>query len=207
MNTKPITINKKSMAVFSFTLLIYLSGFVSIIPHTIGITQSAGYPIVLQNMICVLAGILLGGPQGAAAVGLFLMFGALGLPVFSSTSFLATQGMERLTGPTGGFIIGYFLAAAVAGFILGPPTQEKPSIKKLIKAVLVGFALIYLVGIINFLSVKGFSLSIQNVKTVFTSLVLPYLPFDVIKIISTVLIAYFFRPSLTRIIFSPTNTV
>lgn len=82
----------------------YVTGFVSVDPAALGITGSSGFPIVLQNMSAVCAGILLGGPQGAAAVGLYIMLGALGLPVFSTGSITTLQGIARLTGESGGFI-------------------------------------------------------------------------------------------------------
>ena len=85
---KAVKVNKTSLVVILFSILLYLSSFLYIEPSTIGIVNSAGFPIVLQNMIAVCAGILLGGPQGTASVGLYIMLGALGLPVFSSGPFL-----------------------------------------------------------------------------------------------------------------------
>ena len=67
-------------------------------------------PIVLQNAFAVLAGLLLGPIQGAGAVGLFLIAGALGLPVFSG----GKGGFAVFAGPTGGYLAGYFFAALVA---------------------------------------------------------------------------------------------
>ena len=63
-------------------------------------------PIVLQNLFTVLAGLILGPALGAAAVALYLAAGIIGAPVFAG----ATGGIVRLIGPTGGFLIGYFLA-------------------------------------------------------------------------------------------------
>jgi len=71
-------------------------------------------PITLQNAFAIMAGLLLGPLQGAGAVGLFLLAGALGLPVFSG----GKGGLAIITGPTGGYLAGYFIGALVAGFAL-----------------------------------------------------------------------------------------
>ena len=60
-------------------------------------------PIVLQNAFAIMAGLLLGPLQGAGAVGIFLILGALGLPVFSG----GRGGIAVLTGPTAGVITSY----------------------------------------------------------------------------------------------------
>jgi biotin transport system substrate-specific component len=204
---KAVKINKTSLAVILFSILLYLSGFLYMDPAKLGIIDSAGFPIVMQNMIAVCAGILLGGPQGSAAVGLYLMIGALGLPVFGSGPFSEIQGLARLTGQSGGFLLGYFFAAAASGFIMGKPLNEKPSVKKLIKASAAGYALIYIFGISQFLSLKGFTLSLQNIKAVFTVLILPYLPLDLVKLTATVLLGFFFRPLAARTFFSSSEKI
>jgi biotin transporter BioY len=140
---------KKSLLVLSFTVLIYLSSFFHISPEIFGFYNFAQYPIVLQNMSAVLAGVLLGGTQGAGAVGLYLVLGALGLPLFSKSALIQTQGFERLSGESGGFLVAYFVASLVSGLILKNPKNEKQDIKKIIKATVLGYALIWLLGDIS----------------------------------------------------------
>jgi biotin transport system substrate-specific component len=70
-------------------------------------------PIVLQNMIVILAGLLLGPAKGTASVALFLFVGAIGFPVFSG----GRGGLAHFAGPTGGYLAGYLLAAFVAGLV------------------------------------------------------------------------------------------
>ena len=68
-------------------------------------------PIVLQNMFVYLAGLLLGGRWGLASVGVYLLAGACGLPVFAG----GLGGISRLIGPTGGYLIGYLPAVFLNG--------------------------------------------------------------------------------------------
>lgn len=189
--------NKTSLLVFSFAFLLYLSSFAQISPEFFGFYNFAQYPIVLQNMIAVLSGILLGGTQGAGAVGLYLALGAIGLPVFSKSSLVQTQGFERLMSESGGFLVGYFLASLVAGLILKNPNNEKQSLKKIIKATLIAYALIWLLGILQYIHVKGFQFSFSALKTLYFVLIQPYVFFDLIKIIFTIILGFFLRPKLS----------
>jgi biotin transport system substrate-specific component len=101
-------------------------------------------PAVLQNFFALLAGLLLGPLRGGAAVGLYLIAGALGAPVFAG----AAGGLVYLMGPTGGYLLGYFLAALSAGLIAGKPRLDKtPSRKRLILAVVTGLLVIYIPGV------------------------------------------------------------
>ena len=69
-------------------------------------------PLTLQPMLVVLAGLLLGPVDAAAAMTLYLMAGAAGLPVFTP---FGAPGLARLLGPTGGYLLAYPVAAAVTG--------------------------------------------------------------------------------------------
>ena len=70
-------------------------------------------PIVLQNLFVFLAGLLLGARWGLASMGIYLLVGALGIPVFSG----GRGGIAHFMGPTGGYLIGYVVAVFLAGFI------------------------------------------------------------------------------------------
>jgi biotin transport system substrate-specific component len=60
--------------------------------------------------------LLLGSRRGFAALALYLVEGACGLPVFSPSIVLGV-GIARILGPTGGFLLAYPLVAFVAGYI------------------------------------------------------------------------------------------
>ena len=92
-----------------FAALTAACGFISIpVPGT-------PIPIVLQNMMVVLNGMLLGPFLGTAANLVFIFAGLLGLPVFNG----GTGGIAKLMSPTGGFIIGYAISALLSGLSSG----------------------------------------------------------------------------------------
>jgi len=70
-------------------------------------------PIVLQNLFVLLAGLLLGSRWGLASMGLYLLAGSIGLPVFSG----GRGGLAHFLGPTGGYLIGFAVEAWLVGFI------------------------------------------------------------------------------------------
>lgn len=78
--------------------------------------EVARYPVpyTLQTLFVLLAGAFLGARNGALSQVLYLSAGALGAPVFSSFGF----GVERLFGPTGGYLLAFPAAAAVVGWLI-----------------------------------------------------------------------------------------
>jgi len=102
-------------------------------------------PIVLQNLFALLAGLILGPVMGGAAVALYLLAGLLGLPVFAG----GTGGIARFAGPTGGFLVGYLLAAISAGAIVGrPDVNTKVPLLRIIAAVIIGLLIVYVPGVV-----------------------------------------------------------
>jgi biotin transport system substrate-specific component len=71
-------------------------------------------PVSLAPLAVVLVGGLLGARTGAAALVTYLAMGALGLPVFAPVGL---PGAARLFGPTGGYLLAYPVAAALAGTV------------------------------------------------------------------------------------------
>ena len=187
-----------------FAALIAVSGFIAFpLPGT-------PVPIVLQNMMPILASGLLGGLYGTASTVLFLITGLLGLPVFSG----GRGGLTHLLGPTGGFLIGYLAAAAFLIIFFRKPgakdlalvsSGKNNSIKlinylKIIAASFSGFALIYVFGIARFMQLTN--------RGLFESLSLaciPYLPGDFIKMILVSALIYKLRPVTARYFLEPSS--
>ena len=72
-------------------------------------------PATLQSLVVLLLGALGGPALGVASVGAYLAQGAAGLPVFAG----GKAGLAVLLGPTAGFLLGFVLAAWLAGFARG----------------------------------------------------------------------------------------
>lgn len=72
-------------------------------------------PLTLQNFGVLAVGLMLGSRRGFAALALYLVEGAFGLPVFSPSAL--GGGIAQMLGPTGGFLMAYPAVAFVAGWI------------------------------------------------------------------------------------------
>ena len=70
-------------------------------------------PLSLVNFAVILVGLVMGAKRGFAALVLYLVEGAAGLPVFSPTG---PGGILQLIGPTGGFLMAYPFVALLAGW-------------------------------------------------------------------------------------------
>ena len=71
-------------------------------------------PITMQTYVVLTLGALFGWRLGAATLAAYLAEGAVGLPVFAGTPANAI-GLAYVTGPTGGYLAGYFAAVLVVG--------------------------------------------------------------------------------------------
>jgi biotin transport system substrate-specific component len=72
---------------------------------------AAGVPVTMQTFGVLVLAMLLGPARGTAAVLAYLAQGAAGLPVFANTG----AGLAYMAGPTGGYLVGFVLAAALVG--------------------------------------------------------------------------------------------
>ena len=98
-------------------------------------------PITGQTFAVLLVGTSLGALLGLASLGLYLFVGALGAPVFADR----TSGWDVITGPTGGYIVGFVLAAVLAGFLA--QRRWDRHFNSAVAAMLSGNVVIYLVGL------------------------------------------------------------
>jgi biotin transport system substrate-specific component len=138
-------------------------------------------PIVLQNYFVLLAGLLLGARWGASAVAVYVLLGAIGLPVFHG----GKAGIGHLLGPTGGYLAGFVAAAFVAGWI-AERAGDRASGR--IAAVLAGTLVIYLFGVPW---LKAVTLLSWN-KALVAGMV-PFLPGDALKATAAVLTVRTFK--------------
>ena len=143
-------------------------------------------PIVLANLFVFLAGLLLGSRWALVSMGLYLLLGAMGIPVFSG----GRGGLAHFVGPTGGYLVGYALAAWIIGWISG---KSRGNVILEGIAVLAGGLSIYGLGV-PWLKM-GAHLSWSK------ALVVGFVPFifgDLVKGCAAIAVAHAIRPSLRR---------
>ena len=126
-------------------------------------------PLTLQTLAVLAIGAAYGARLGAATIALYVLEGAVGLPVFAEMKF----GLATLMGPTGGYLLGFILAAAVVGWLAERGFDR--SVPKMLIAMLVGAAVLYVPGL---LWLNGFVGSFE--KTLAVGF-LPFLLGDLIK--------------------------
>lgn len=127
--------NVKKMALVAlFSALMVVGAFLKI--------PNPFFPVffTFQGVFCAFAGLLLGAKLGAAAVGLYIVMGLAGLPVFS-----APAGPQYIFNPTFGFLLGFLAAAWIIGKISEMKTEF--TIGKAFIASFSGLLAIYTAGI------------------------------------------------------------
>lgn len=164
-------------------------------------------PIVLQNALCVLTGIILGGWLAGLPTLVFILVGLVGLPVYSG----GTSGIAVLMGPTGGFFPGYLIGAVLAGIIAGKPSvaEKKEGWKRVLKvvlAMLAGMVVLYIPGVLWFAhwAVSAGKVPAEKSVMAYTmaACVIPYIPGDIIKMVICVPVALAVRPVLAQYLYS-----
>lgn len=98
-------------------------------------------PVTGQTLGALVAGGLLGAWRGAGSLGLYLFAGALGMPVFAG----GAAGVERLAGPTGGYLAGLAAAAGIAGWLVERGWAR--SVPRALAAMLAASAAVFALGV------------------------------------------------------------
>ena len=99
-------------------------------------------PISAVTFGVLLVGASYGAARGAAALALYVLVGALGAPFYAPGE---TEGVARLLGPTGGYLLSYPLAAALTGWLA--ERQWDRRFRSAALAMLAGSAVIYAIGL------------------------------------------------------------
>lgn len=143
-------------------------------------------PIVLQNLFVFLSGLLLGPRWGVASIGVYLLAGALGFPVFAG----GVGGIGRFAGPTGGYLLGFLPAVYVIGLVSN--TSKNRTITDIL-AMVCGSLIIYGLGVSWLKILTGMSLA----KTLVVGMY-PFLLGDALKIAAAVPITKALRPIIHK---------
>lgn len=140
----------------------------------IAIPMPAGVPMTLQTLAVILAGVILGPKLGAASMLIYLLIGAVGLPVFSGLK----GGAAMLVGPTGGFIISFPIMAFIIGLGAKSNKNEKYGDAVFWLLLLLGTIVNYAIGTAMFCLSTGSTLGAG-----LSACVVPFIPTTIVKTI------------------------
>ena len=160
------------------TALLCISSYI-IIPLPFSLAS-----ITAQTIIVNLIAFLLKPKQVFTTIGVFLLLGLIGIPVFSGGSC----GPAALFGPTGGYLFGYLIAATVISLLRGSSFNFK---KCIFLSIIVGMPIIYILGAAYMKFLTGMTLS-----ATIASAILPFIPLDLLKCV----LAAFLAKILTRFV-------
>lgn len=154
------------------TVLIIICAWISI-PLTV--------PFTLQTFAIFAVSGLLGGKKGTLAVLVYILLGAVGLPVFAGFK----SGIGVLASSTGGYILGFLLSPMVMWM------TEKMKFRNtvtLILSMITGLALCYIFGTIWFVTIYTGNTGEISVKAALMMCVVPFIIPDLVKIFLAVLV-------------------
>lgn len=158
---------KEKLNAHDLCIIAIMAGITAVLAQ-ISIPMPLGVPLTLQTFAVILAGILLGSRRGSISMLVYLLLGAVGLPVFANFK----GGFQNLIGPTGGFLLSFPLMV----FLIGLGVEHKEKKTFLISMIAAGMISNYAIGIAVFCIVTG-----SPVMTGLTACVLPFIPTDLIK--------------------------
>ena len=113
-----LTLSRGSRAVYwaeQAAIVVSASLFVAICARVTVPLPFTPVPLTLQNFGVLLVGLTLGSRRGFAALALYLIEGASGMPVFNPAG---PGGVTQMLGATGGFLLAYPFVAGLAGLIM-----------------------------------------------------------------------------------------
>ena len=131
-------------------------------------------PFTMQTFGVFLTLLLLGAKDRTIAIGLYILLGALGVPVFSGFN----GGMGALMGPTGGYIVGFLLICLIFGLLCGKGAGLW--LKAL--ALLLGLAVCYAFGTLWFVKVYGDMKGPISTLSALSMCVFPFIVPDLAKL-------------------------
>ncbi len=172
--------NKKTLKTIDIVLI---GAFAALMAICAWITVPATVPFTLQTFGVFLTFYLLGGKRGTLSIAVYILLGAVGLPVFSGFK----GGFGVLLGTTGGYIVGFlFSALAMWGLnlILSRFENDNKN-KKLLFPFLemaVGLLVCYAFGTAWFMIVYARTKGAVSLATCLSWCVLPFIVPDLIKI-------------------------
>jgi biotin transport system substrate-specific component len=139
--TLRLAVFPRSSFLTNVLLVLAGTGFVALAAQVKISLSFTPVPITGQTFAVLLVGASLGALLGLASLGLYLFVGALGAPIYAE----GQGGWDVLTGPTGGYIVGFCCAAALVGWMAQQRWDRR--FNSAVAAMLTGNVVIYLFGL------------------------------------------------------------
>ena len=155
--------------------LVLIALFVALMAICAWITIPAAVPFTMQTFGVFLALLLLGGKRGAICMAVYLLLGAVGVPVFSGFR----GGVSALVGSTGGYLVGFIVSALLMWALTGFARRNRWT---LAVALAVSLLACYAFGTVWFVVVSVRAGKAMTFGTALSFCVLPYILPDAAKI-------------------------
>ena len=146
-------------------------------------------PFTMQTFAVFFTVCLLGPWQGLISIAVYILLGAVGVPVFSGFR----GGLDALLGPTGGYILGFLATAPITGLIMGDG-----KLRRLIPAMILGLLACYAFGTAWFMAVYTRKTGAIGLWTALGWCVFPFLLPDAAKMALAALLARRLKPILRK---------
>ena len=181
-NKKALNLLTGAVLAFAGSLLLTLSAKISVPFYPV--------PMTMQTLVVLGLGMALGSRLGVAAVMLYMFEGAMGFPVFSGTPEKG-MGVAYMMGPTGGYLLGFVVAAWVTGFLAERGWDR--GFVSTASAMVIGNGVIYAFGLLWLGSILGWD------KPIIEWGMTPFLLGDLTK----VLLAAIIMPTVWKMVGKP----
>lgn len=144
------SLHERKIKIYCILSLFYAALFAALIAVGAFIKIPVPFvPFTLQLLFTTLAGIVLGPKYGALSVGVYILIGLCGVPIFTQGG-----GPAYVLQPTFGYLIGFLIGTFVTGLIVHK--VPRPSIKRLLVANFSGLLIVYTLGTIYYFFIAMF---------------------------------------------------
>jgi biotin transport system substrate-specific component len=164
----PVPLSEIAASSWAKRLLIALAGSWVIAASAWIEVPMVPVPMTMQTLAILLIGIACGARLASETVGLYLVQGAVGLPVFAG----GANGVQHLWGPTGGYLVGFLFAAALIGLLADRGWSN--GIIKPLCALAIGHIAVFIPGTLWLAGFTGFEGAIAAGLT-------PFIPGTIVK--------------------------
>lgn len=176
-NTREVDIMNISQRTRTISKVTLLTAFLIVASYLVVPLPFAVAAISVQTLAVNLIALLLPPAEAGVSILVYILLGAVGLPVFNG----GNSGIHYLLGPTGGFFIGFLFVVVLVSALKG---KKYGFLRYAIVTVFVGIPVLYVFAVGWMVIVTGMS-----VKAALSVGCIPFLPMDILKCVLASLIA------------------